>query len=442
MTKTMLPAFLGGAPTLTADGHTRWPILSDEDRDAVVAVLDSGTLTGLGAPNVAALEREFGAFVGTRHCLAMNSGTAALHACAVALDLTAGDEFIVPAFTYGASAMGPALHGATPVFADVDPATYNLDPARIAERVTPRTKALVVVHLHGMPAAMDAIQAVADRHGLAIIEDFAQAQGATFRGRSVGTFGACSATSLNATKNLPAGEGGLFVTDDDDAEVAARRLRYLGEDMLGGEPSEGREYWSCGLGWNYRLPEMTAAIACSQLTRLPAFNARARENAAILTAGLAELPGITPPVEPDGCASVYYAYRVHVDPDHFGWTGPRFELRDRVVRALQAEGLRAGLWQHRPLPAQPAFRRPLRPWHRSNDGDLLAPWSPSDYPNSTRVGDETLILGAGTAPWAAQSPDIARRYVEAFAKVVGSADALGGATLAPVPRRDLGAGRP
>ena len=393
MTQTTLPAFAGGAPTVAPHAHTAWPILSEADRQAVEEVLAFGSLTGLGAPNVTALEREFGEFVGARHCLATNAGTAALHMCAVALDLTYGDEFIVPAFTYGASAIGPALHGATPVFADVDPFTYNLDPARIAERVTDRTRAIVVVHLHGMPADMDAIGAVAERHGLAIIEDFAQAQGAHYRGEPVGTLGDVAATSLNATKNLPAGEGGFFVTDDDTAEVVARRSRLpLGEDMLGGEPSEGRVYWSWGAGWNYRLQEIPAAIARSQLRRLPDYNTRARENAAILTAGLAELPGITPPHEPDGCESVYYAYRVHVDPQQFGWDGPRHVPRDRFVRALQAEGCRAGLWQHYPLPAQPAFRRALRPWHPSNADDPLAPWSPADFPNATRVADETLIL--------------------------------------------------
>lgn len=434
MPNATLPAFLGGAPTIEPGAHTAWPVLERADREAVATVLDSGNLTGLGAPQVTALEHEFGAFLGVRHCLATNAGTAALHACAVALDLRAGDEFIVPAFTYGASAMGPALNGAAPVFADVDGATYNLDPARIEERISDRTRAIVVVHLHGMPADMDAIGAVAARHGLALIEDFAQAQGARYGDRLVGTFGSCAATSLNATKNLPAGEGGFFVTDDERLEVVARRLRYLGEDMLGREPSEGREYWSWGLGWNYRLQELPAAIARSQLPRLAAFNERARENAAILTEGLAEIPGITPPLEPAGRSSVYYAYRAHVDPDHFGWSGPRHELRDRLVRALQAEGCRAGLWQHHPLPAQPAFRRPLRPWHHRDAAEPLAPWSPSDYPQATRIADETFVLGAGTAPWAAQSPELARRYVEAVAKVVEAGDRLAAADVAPIAR--------
>ena len=434
MPNATLPAFLGGTPTIDAGAHVAWPLLDDTDRAAVEAVLDSGNLTGLGAPQVSSLEREFGAWLGVRHCLATNAGTAALHACAVALDLRAGDEFVVPAFTYGASAIGPALNGATPVFADVDPATYNLDPARIEERIGERTRALVVVHLHGMPADMDAIGRIAARHGLLVIEDFAQAQGATHRGRKAGTLGDCGATSLNATKNLPAGEGGFFVCDDERLEVAARRLRYLGEDMLGGEPSEGREYWSWGLGWNYRLQELPAAIARTQLQRLEANNARARANAAILTEGLAAIPGVTPPLEPDGCRSVYYAYRVRVDPDHFGWSGPRHELRDRFVRALQAEGCRAGLWQHHPLPAQPVFRRPLEPWHQRSAELPLAPWSPADWPGSTAVADETLVLGAGTAPWAAQPTELAERYVEAVAKVAEAGDRLGEAELEPIAR--------
>lgn len=434
MPNATLPAFLGGAPTVDPAAHVTWPLLDGNDRAAVAAVLDSGNLTGLGAPQVTALEREFGAYLGSRHCLATNAGTHALHACAVALELGPGDEFIVPAFTYGASAIGPALNGATPVFADVDAATYNLDPASVEQHLSDRTRAVVVVHLHGMPADMEALATIADRHGLAIIEDFAQAQGATYRDRKVGTFGACAATSLNATKNLPAGEGGFFVTDDERLEVVARRLRYLGEDMLGREPVEGREYWSWGLGWNYRLQELPAAIARSQLTRLEENNERARENAAVLTAGLEQIDGITPPHEPAGRRSVYYAYRVHVDPDHFGWEGPRHEFRDRFVRALQVEGCRAGLWQHHPLPAQPVFRRPLRPWRQSDAEIPLAPWSPADFPSSCRIADETLLLGAGTAPWAAQTPALAERYVEAVAKVAAAADRLADAELAPIAR--------
>ncbi len=434
MTRTMAPAFLGGTPTVDPGAHTAWPILDETDRAAVMGVIESGNLTGLGAPQGVAVEREFGEFVGTRFCLAMNAGSHALHACAVAANLSAGSEFVVPAFTYGASAMGPALQGATPVFCDVLPTTYNLDPASVEERITERTRAIVVVHLHGMPADMDAITAIAERHGLTIIEDFAQAQGSTYHGRNVGTFGLCSATSLNATKNLPAGEGGFFVTDDEQSEVVARRLRYLGEDMLGSEPSEGREYWSWALGWNYRLPEIPAAIARSQLRRLPAYNERARENAGILTDGLSEVPGIVPPMEPEGCRSVYYAYRIRVDADELGWSRTPGELRDRLVRALQAEGLRAGLWQHHPLPAQPAFRRRLQPWHPSNDAEPLTAWDPGEFPIASQVADETLLLGAGTAPWAAQSNQLAHRYVEAVARVVDAIDELARAELDPIPR--------
>ena len=206
----------------------RWPVLTGEDRAAVARVLDRGVLSGAGAPEMRALEAEFAAAVGARFCLATNSGTSALHVALAAAGVGPGDEVIVPALGFIATAQAVLHAGATPVFADVDPATYNIDVADAARRVNPRTRAIVPVHLHGLPADMDGIAALGRQAGLTVVEDAAQAHGALYKGRAVGTLGAMGAFSLNSTKNLPAGEGGLFVTDSEELYARAARVRFDG----------------------------------------------------------------------------------------------------------------------------------------------------------------------------------------------------------------------
>ena len=203
----------------------RWPIITDADRAALTRVLDRGVLSGAGAPEMRALEAEFAATLGAPFCLATNSGTSALHIAIGALGLRPGDEVIVPAFSFIATAQAVLHEGAVPVFADVDPVTYNIDPADAARRVTPRTRAIVPVHLHGLPADMDAVNTLATRAGLVVIEDAAQAHGATYRGKPVGTLAAMGAFSLNSTKNFPAGEGGLFVTGAETLHARAARMQ-------------------------------------------------------------------------------------------------------------------------------------------------------------------------------------------------------------------------
>ncbi len=417
-------AILGGPMVLPVDRHGLWPDIRREDRDAVMGVLDRGVLTGTGAVEVPALAADYARYLGVRHCLALNSGTAALHTCAVAVGVVRGDEVLVPALTYVASAMAIAQAGATPVFCDVRPDTYNVDPARLEERITERTKAIVVVHLHGMPCDMDEILPIARRHRLAVIEDAAQAHGSLYKGQMVGTFGDCAGASLNATKNLPGGEGGLFVTDDDEIFLTARRMRYMGEDLPDPEPAEGRRYWSYGVGWNYRAQEMPAAFARSQLARLDHYNSVAETNATILNEGLAKIPGILPPHVPEDCRSVWYIYRVRFDPAALGYDGSATDLRDRMVHALNAEGVRAVMWQHHPLAAYAAFRRPLVPWHPSNADAPLKRWDPAEYPVATRLCEQSFVLGSGANPLAAQTPQLMERYVEAVQKVVDNIEDL------------------
>jgi perosamine synthetase len=339
---------------------------------------------------------------------------------------------IVPAFGFVATPMAVLHHGAIPVFCDIDPLTHNIDARLVEERIGERTAAIMAVHTHGLPADMDELRAIARRHRLALIEDAAQAHGATYREAKTGALGDCAGFSLNGSKALPAGEGGLFVTDDEEGFVAARRLAIFGEDTPPTGPGQYRAYWSHGLGWNYRSHELTAALARAQLRRLDAHNLSAQRNAALLSAGLADLPGLEPPHVPDDRTCAFYRYRIRINPDELGFAGPPLELRDRLLWALQAEGVDASLWQLWPLPAQPVFRRNrFAPWQPGDD-DALAPWAREEYPETSRLLESSIVLGTADAPLAGQPTELVERYVEAFEQVLGDRDRLFTADYRPV----------
>jgi dTDP-4-amino-4,6-dideoxygalactose transaminase len=424
-------AIAGGPPAVDGARHGSWPDLRAEDREAVVAVFERGTIWGPDAPEVRALQEEWAQYVGVRHCLALNSGTAALHCGLAAVGVRPGDEVIVPAFSFVASAMAVVHQGARPVFCDIDPRTYNLDPAQLPGLISERTRAIMPVHLHGLPADMAEITAIAQTHGLAVIEDAAQAHGARYRGRTVGGLGDCAAFSLNATKNLCGGEGGLFVADDPQRLRIARRLSMFGEDLSSG--ADGRAYRSHGIGWNYRYQELSAALARSQLRRLDDYNATAQVNASILTDGLRGIAGITPPYVPDDRTSVFHKYRVRIEPAELGYEGPPARLRDWMLRALRAEGVAAVLWQPEPMPAQPAFRRPLEPWHPRHDEHPLRPWDPAEYPHTSRLLDCSLVLGSQPQPLFVQHGELMKQYVEAVAKVAEHLRRTDAAAVEPAP---------
>jgi len=380
-----------------------WPILTDADRAAVARVLDRGVLSGAGAPEVKALEAEFAAAVGARFCLATNSGTSALHIALAAAGVGAGDEVIVPALSFIATAQAVLHQGAVPVFADVDPDTYNIDPADAARRVTPRTRAIMPVHLHGLPADMDAIEALARRHRLTVIEDAAQAHGALYKGRAVGTLGAMAAFSLNSTKNLPAGEGGLFVTDSEELYARAARVRFDGlESPSKWDPThpldDEADAHATVRGWMYLPGELTSALARSQLQRLAETTARSQRNAARLSARLAGLPGVDAPQVPPDRTHVFHKYRVRLDPERAGLRLGALALRDRVVEALRAAGVEAVLWQTAPLPAHPLFASRER------------------YPNAEAALASTLIIGSQSYPLFAQPLEVVDAWADGFEK--------------------------
>jgi len=429
-------ALLGGTPVIPAGKHRSWPDLRPEDREAILGVLERGTLFGANGPEITGLERDWAAYLGRRYSISTNSGTAALHCAMAAIGVSPGDEVIVPAFTFIATALAVVHQGARPVFCDVDPRTFDIDPALIEERITERTRAIVPVHLHGLPADMDPIAEIAARHGLAVVEDAAQAHGARYRGRKVGTLSACAAFSLNTTKTMSGGEGGLFVTDDEDAWRVARRLSNFGEDAPPTDPETFRPYTTFGVGWMYRNQEMPAAFARSVLRRLDGYVERSQANGQILTRGLAEIGGVVPPFVPEDRTHTYHKFRVRLDLEAAGVAGrvPARELRDRLLRALRAEGVDAVLWQLMPLPAQPVFRRrEIAPWHPRVEETGLAPWDPAEYPASSELLDASIVVGSESHPLAVQEAELMERYVEAFAKVFGNLDAV---LQAPHPAGD------
>ena len=382
----------------------RWPMITAADRDAVTRVLDRGVLSGAAAPEMRALESEFAATLGGGFCLATNSGTAALHIALGAIGLRPGDEVIVPALSFIATAQAVLHEGAVPVFADVDPVTYNIDPVDAAMRVTPRTRAIVPVHLHGLPAEMDAINALAARIGAIVIEDAAQAHGARYHGRPVGTLGTMAAYSLNSTKNFPAGEGGLFVTASETLHARAARVRFDGlEPPSKWDPERPLDDEADSLatvrGWMYLPGELTCALARAQLTRLVETTARAQRNGARLTARLAALPGVTPPAIPDDRTHVFHKYRVSLDPGAAGLRLSRRALCERMLDALRAEGVEAVLWQQVPLPSHPLFA------------------SKEPYPGATAALEASLIIGSQSYPLFAQPLDVVDGWADAFERV-------------------------
>ncbi len=381
----------------------RWPIVTDGDRAAVARVLDRGVLSGAGAPELRALEAEFAEAIGARYCLATNSGTAALHIALAAAGVGPGDEVIVPALSFVATAQAVLHQGARPVFVDIDPITYNIDPRGVAAALTARTRAIVPVHLHGLPADMDAIAAIASQSGAIVIEDAAQAHGALYRGRAVGRLGSMAIFSLNSTKNLPAGEGGLFVTQSEVFYDRACRVRFDGlEPPAKWDPERPLDDEAGSMatvpGWMYLPGELTAALARAQLTRLAETTARSQRNAARLTARLSTLPGVRPPATPPDRTHVFHKYRVRLDAGAAGIALRPAVLRDRLLERLRAEGVEAVLWQTAPLPRHPVFADTTR------------------YPEAEAALDSTLIIGSQSYPLFAQPLEVVDAWADGFEK--------------------------
>jgi len=359
------PGPAGGAGQLAAFGGTRavpgqlhgtgWPVITDADRAAVSDALTGPLVSDTdGATPVSELEERWAERCGAAHCVATCNGTASLTLCIAALGIGPGDEVIVPAISMIASGLAPLHNMAIPVFADIDPVTFTLDPRAAAAAITPRTAAIMPVHLHGQPADMDALGALAVRHGLAVVEDGAQAQGATYHGRTVGSIGDMTAFSLQYTKNLPTcGEGGLLTTNDAELAAKARMSREFGEVIEAGRP---RDYISYRLGWNAKLSCVQAAFTLSQLDRFDDYARRRRANVAAFLDRLSGLAGLVVPAAAAGTEHAWYMMRFRFDPAAAGLPGIKpGRFRAAVHRLLRAEGVPVSRYQVIALPRQRVF---------------------------------------------------------------------------------------
>jgi perosamine synthetase len=415
-------AMFGGqrAVELTAadKASIAWPIVTDAERKAVLAVLDGGgfTVFGAGRAIIEALERDWASFIDSAHCAAVSSGTAGLELAFAAADLEPGAEVITPALSFIASAAAPAQRMLIPVFADIDPVTFTLDPDSAAAAITARTQAILAVHLHGLPCDMARLRLLADRHKLLLVEDAAQAHAATYRGRMAGTLGDIAAFSLNPAKNLPTcGEGGLATTDDDGMHDRLVRYRQFGEALPTG-PS--RAYLSRLIAGNAKLSAVQAAFTLAQLERLPARHADRTSTVRRLLARLGELPGLIVPSCPQESTHAWHILRFRFDVRAMGCPDVRpAAMRAALQRALRAEGVPVRQYQQVPLPGQPAFQDLIGfagyPWRLP--GASRPSYRAQDFPVSMSVIDDSLTLQRWHLNPA--SEPVLTRCADAFEKV-------------------------
>jgi perosamine synthetase len=317
-----------------------WLPVSDADlggneRKYLLEAFDSGWISGSG-PFVERFERDFAGFCGSRHGLACANGTVAIHLALLALGVGPGDEVIVPSLTYIATANAVTYCGATPVFADCDPETWNITAESIEPLVTARTKGIIVVHLYGNPVAMDPVISLADKHGLFILEDSAEAHGAEYNGRRTGTFGDISIFSFYGNKLVTTGEGGVALTDDIMLLEKMKLLRGQGMDPA-------RRYWFPVIGYNYRLTNLQAAIGVAQLERLSEFLDTRRRLVDCYTRAFSTIPSVLLQKEQEGGKSSWWMFSIRVGDQ---------EIRDRVMSALELAGIetRPVFWPMHMLP--------------------------------------------------------------------------------------------
>jgi len=313
------------------------PMMDSRETKAVMEVLESGMLTDSsfeGGKRVKEFERKLASQLGAKHVVAVNSGTAALQTSLMAYNIKAGDEVILPAFTFEATANVVIACSAKPVFADVQ-SDYTIDPADIRRKITRRTKAIIPVHLYGYPVDLDEIREIARANGVRVIEDAAESLGAEYRGRQTGYTDDAGCFSLYATKVITSGEGGAISTNDDEMADKLRMMRNHG--MKDG-------YDTRILGYNYRLAEIPAAIACVQMDKLPEFIEARRRNAAALTDAIAGLKGVSMRQSKADRKNIFYLYTVHVE-----------SARDRVQERLRAKGVGAVVYWKTPVNRMPLY---------------------------------------------------------------------------------------
>lgn len=415
-------ALLGGTPVLPQP-LAPYRAFGPAERAALCRVIESGCLSGFygswgaqfcGGPVVQALEEAWCDRFDVQYAVSMNSATSGLYAAMGAIGLSPGDEVIVPPYTMSATAMAPLLYGGIPVFADIDADTFCLDPAAVARAITPRTKAIIAVNLFGHPAPLAQLMALAEEHGLFLVEDNAQAPLAMEAGRYAGTVGHIGVFSLNYHKHIQAGEGGVCVTNDD---ALARRLQLIRNHAENAVEDLGIDDLTNLIGFNYRMTELSAAVALEQLSKIESHVQSRVRLAQQLTDGVAGLPGLRPPVVRAGVRHVYYVWALRFDASVVGVS------RSLFSQALAAEGFPHFTGYVRPLYLLPLFQR------RTAFGTQGYPFFLSDVrydkglcPVAERMYEDEL-LGYETCAYAV-NPEHADLLVAAIQKVYAQCDEL------------------
>jgi perosamine synthetase len=350
-----VPAIAGGPPVRLIPLPPPRPMTRPERRALARAGRMQGT-SFFDCDVVRRFERELAERWGSRHVLALSSGTAALHTALMAGGIGPGDEVIVPVLTYVATALAVKQAGAVPRFVDVDPETFNIDPAGIEAAVNDRTRAIIPVHMGGLPCDMAAIGRIAERRRILVIEDAAHAHGSTLNGKWMGTFGHIGCFSFGAPKSITTGEGGALMTDDPELARRARMAMNLGECTADGQPSMTLDYFSPEtrldypmLGWNYRMSVAQASLGVGQLERFDSIRARRAQNAAGLREALAGVPGVRAQRVPAGAAPCFYTFPVQITRD-------AALSRGEVLAGLAREKIDFRLFSNLPLARYPLFR--------------------------------------------------------------------------------------
>lgn len=382
------PATPPAAPSLPSDGDWTGRTLGYEECELAARAIRSGTLNSTKGTFVARFEQEFAAMTGRKHAIACASGSAAVHCAIAALKLAPGDEVVTTPITDMGALTCISYEGAVPVFADVDPKTINVTADTIRQRLTDRTRAIVVTHLFGLPCDMTPIVALAREKGLPILEDVAQAFGAVERTGSVGTFGALACYSLQQGKHMTTGEGGVVTTDD--PELARRVFLFVNKAWGYGDPKPDHYFPAL----NYRLTELQGAVALAQLRKLDWVVTRRREVAAQLAAGLREVAGLTLPEDPPGGRHSWWKYSFMVDPELIEGGAPELGKRMKargvfcVPRYIQKPAFECQLYQD--FGASPVTALPLEHNPRRTQGQPL--FHRRDYPGTVRALDRVIVL--------------------------------------------------
>ena len=417
-------ALFGGKPIVQEHSTLvgRWPTVTKKDLEDVVSALEDHDFSGRNSFSVDVFERKLQQFLGIEYVSLFNSGTSALHGALTAVGVQPGDEVIVPAYTFLAPAMA-ALHlGAIPVFCDIDESTFNIQPEKIPDLITRKTKAIVVVHMHGLPADIPAIKKIAEVHGIKVIEDCAQSFGAMIGDKYCGTLGDISAFSFMSAKQLATcGELGGIATNDIDFRNRANLLKTYGE-ILG---KHERVYNSYTLGYNYVANPIQARFAQNKLESFNEDINPLLENARALSEFiLKKIPFLIPPYVPQSFKHVYHFFRVRVNGEVIGYKKNHL-LRQAIMDIMKAEGLNLRFYQNTPVPGQTIFQTLNAnmngyPWHMHADKNerYKANYKIENYPNTLKTISESFVVGgSGAAPLYFTNKETIEYYMAGFDKI-------------------------